>query len=318
MADGLVVKIEQVSKSFGATQAVQTLDLAVPGGCVYGILGPNGAGKTTAIRMMMDIIAPDSGRIEVLGSTDLPRMKDRIGYLPEERGLYRKMRVTETLRYLGAIKGVDNHRLRQIVSERLAELGLADWASARVEELSKGMQQKLQFLAATIADPELLILDEPFAGLDPVNVETLTQQIARLKDAGCTILFSTHVMTQAERLCDSVMLIHQGRKVLDGRLAEILGRGEPRKVIVQVREETADPLGLGSVEAATREGLDWEVTIAEGAKPRDLLAELIERYDVLRFEVKRPRLNEVFLTLVGETGAAESPAPGPGDPERAE
>jgi len=301
VTDAAVVNIEQVSKSFGSVRAVRELDLVVPAGCIYGVLGPNGAGKTTAIRMMMDIIAPDTGRIEVFGSDDLSVVKARIGYLPEERGLYRKMRVGDTLRYLGSIKDVSGARLKRIVPERLDQVGLGNWASARVEELSKGMQQKLQFLAATICDPQLLILDEPFAGLDPVNVETLTAEVWRLRDQGCTILLSTHMMAQAERLCDSVMLVHQGLKVLDGRVADVLGRYDPRKVILQTKEPSPDIDRLAMVEAVEPKDLCMEVTLVEGANPQDLLAETIEHYTVLRFEIKRPTLNEVFLALVGES-----------------
>jgi len=301
VTDTAAVKIEQVSKSFGSVRAVRELDLVVPRGCVYGILGPNGAGKTTAIRMMMDIIAPDTGRIEVFGSDDLTAVKARIGYLPEERGLYRKMRVGDTLRYLGSIKGMTGARLKRLVPERLEQVELGEWISARVEELSKGMQQKLQFLAATICDPELLILDEPFAGLDPVNVEVLTQEVRRLQDQGCTILLSTHMMAQAERLCDSVMLVHQGLKVLDGRVADILGRYDPRKVILQTQEASPDVAGFPMVEAVASQDLCMEVTLVEGSDPQDLLAETIKRYVVLRFEIKRPTLNEVFLARVSES-----------------
>ena len=301
VTDTAAVKIEQVSKSFGSVRAVRDLDLVVPGGCIYGILGPNGAGKTTAIRMMMDIIAPDTGRIEVFGSDDLTEVKARIGYLPEERGLYRKMRVGDTLRYLGLIKGMAGARLKRLVPERLDQVGLGEWISARVEELSKGMQQKLQFLAATICDPELLILDEPAAGLDPVNAEVLTQEVWRLRDQGCTILLSTHMMAQAERLCDSVMLVHQGLKVLDGRVADILGRYDPRKVILQIKEASPDIARFPMVEAVASKDLCMEVTLVEGADPQDLLAETIEHYVVLRFEIKRPTLNEVFLALVSES-----------------
>jgi len=229
----VAVRMERVAKSFGSVQAVQDLDLTVPAGSIYGVLGPNGAGKTTAIRMLMDIVAPDEGRIEVLGAAS-SSVKERVGYLPEERGLYRKMRVTDTLRYLGRIKGVPARVLRQTIPARLEEIGLASWASHRVDELSKGMQQKIQFLGAVIAEPELVILDEPFAGLDPVNLEALTQLMLRMREAGRTILLSTHMMEQAQRLCDSVVLIHKGRKVLDGPVREILGRVDPRTVLVEI------------------------------------------------------------------------------------
>lgn len=310
MTAGDAVRVEQVCKSFGRVQAVRDLDLVVPAGCIYGLLGPNGAGKTTLIRMLMDIIAPDSGRVEVLGSTALSRMKDRVGYLPEERGLYRKMRVADTLRYFGTIRNVPAARLSGVITDRLRELGLESWAQRRADELSKGMQQKIQFLAATIADPELLILDEPFSGLDPVNLEVLIEQILRWRDAGRTILFSTHAMEQAQRLCDAVMLIHRGRKVLDGPLATLLSQADPRTIVLETDGEPPDLADLEWVEAVEPVNRHQEVRLAAGTDPQELLAALVGRCRVLRFEVKRPTLHEVFLANVGET--VEAAAPGPG------
>jgi ABC-2 type transport system ATP-binding protein len=311
--DGIAVKVERVCKSFGAVRAVQELDLAVAAGRIYGILGPNGAGKTTLIRMLMDIIAPDAGRIEVLGTTALWRVKDRVGYLPEERGLYRKMRAADTLRYFGTIKNVPAGRLRTIVPQRLREAGLGEWASRRVDELSKGMQQKLQFLTATIADPDLLILDEPFSGLDPVNLEALMQQILLMRDQGRTILLSTHVMEQAQRLCDSVMLIHKGRKILDGPLADVLGRTDPRTIILETRDDPSDLARSPFVQSVDKRNRHYEIRLTPRADPQELLMALVGHCHVLRFEVKRPTLHEVFLASVGEEPDAAEQSAASGD-----
>ena len=301
MTDGTAIRVEQVCKSFGSVQAVQDLDLCIPAGCIYGVLGPNGAGKTTAIRMLMDIIAPDRGRIEVLGETVLRRVKDRVGYLPEERGLYRKMRVDDTLKYFGTIKGVPRRRLRRIIGERLREVGLGECTARHVDELSKGMQQKLQFLAATIADPDLLILDEPFSGLDPINLEVLTRRILDMRDEGRTILLSTHMMEQAQRLCESVLLIHKGRKVLDGPLREVLRGADSRTIILETQETPPDLSGLPLVQSVEKKNRHHEIRLAPGTDPQDLLAVLVGRCHILRFEVKRPTLHEVFLARAGET-----------------
>ncbi|MBN1489954.1 MAG: ATP-binding cassette domain-containing protein [Phycisphaerae bacterium] len=292
--------MEQVDKSFGSVRAVQGLDLTVPAGCIYGVLGPNGAGKTTAIRMLMDIVAPDHGRIEMLGAATASSVKDRVGYLPEERGLYRKMRVADTLRYLGQIKGVPARVLREAIPARLEAIGLASWASHRVDELSKGMQQKIQFLGAVISDPELVILDEPFAGLDPINLEALTQQILQMRAGGGTILLSTHMMEQAQRLCDSVVLIHKGRKVLDGPVREILSRVDPRIVLVEIDGDETGLPEFAMVEQVERHNGGWQCTLAEGTDPQAFLAALAGRCRVLRFEVKRPTLTEVFLASVSD------------------
>jgi ABC-2 type transport system ATP-binding protein len=307
LADGVAVRVERVCKSFGAVRAARDVHFVVPEGCVYGILGPNGAGKTTVIRMLMDIIAPDTGRIELLGMTALSLVKDRVGYLPEERGLYRKMRVSDTLRYLGAIKNLPRRHLPDLIARRLREAGLEKWASHRVDELSKGMQQKLQFLAATIADPDLLILDEPFSGLDPVNLEELTQQILRMRDQGRTILLSTHMMERAQRLCDSVLLIHKGRKILDGPLADVLGQVDPRIIALETDGDPPDLTRLPFVQSVEERNRHREVRLVQGGDPQELLAAIVGRCRVLRFEVKRPTLHEVFLAVVGNESDEVTP-----------
>jgi len=216
------VELEAVTKSFGPHRAVDGLSLSVPRGCVYGFIGPNGSGKTTTLRMIMRILMPDAGTIRVLGEERSQAATERVGYLPEERGLYRKMKVRPLLRFFGEMKcGGD---VRAEVDDWLERFGLAAWADKKVEALSKGMSQKVQFIAAVVSRPELLILDEPFTGLDPVNTDVLREAVIELQRGGATVIFSTHDMAAAERMCDSILMIYRGQKVLDGTLQEIQAR----------------------------------------------------------------------------------------------
>jgi ABC-2 type transport system ATP-binding protein len=223
----LAIDVSGVVKRYDHHLAVKSLSLAVPRGSVYGLLGPNGAGKTTTIRMLLNIIAPDEGRISILGSrNDDPALVDRIGYLPEERGLYRKMEVRRVLRFLGELKSLSGKDLDLRIDRWLERLSLrgnggTDWSTSKVDELSRGMQQKVQFIGALLHDPELVILDEPFSGLDPINAQALKDTVVELKRLGRTVIFSTHIMDNAERLCDSVCIIANGEKVLDGGVAEV-------------------------------------------------------------------------------------------------
>ena len=210
------LELDSVCKSFGDLRAVDSLSVRVPSGSIYGLLGPNGAGKTTTLRMITNIIRPDSGRIQVLGEPSGGAVKDRIGYMPEERGLYRKMTAARMLAYFGSIKGVASGELAGRVRQWLKRVDLSDWADRKVEELSRGMHQKLQFALTCMSGPDLLILDEPFSGLDPVNLDVLKGIILQMRDEGTTVIFSTHVMHEAERLCDYILLINKGRSVLDG------------------------------------------------------------------------------------------------------
>ena len=220
-ARSLAVKLANVTKTFGRHTAVNDLSLAVPAGSVYGFIGPNGSGKTTTLRMILHIFHPDHGEIEVLGERSTRAANDRIGYLPEERGLYKKMTVRRVLAYYAALKGMNSRDAREAIGHWLAKLGLEQWANHKVEALSKGMAQKIQFISAVIANPQLLILDEPFTGLDPVNLEVLRSAILEQRRQGATVIFSTHDMTMAEQMCDFVFMIYKGRKVLDGTLAAI-------------------------------------------------------------------------------------------------
>jgi len=236
------IEARGVSKRYAEHVAVRDLSLAVPAGTVYGLLGPNGAGKTTTIRMILNIIVPDTGSITVLGrpSSD-PGLTDRIGYLPEERGLYRKMRVRDVLRFLAALKGIPQHDADQRIDRWLDRLTLRtterDWSTARIEELSRGMQQKVQFIGALLHDPDLVILDEPFSGLDPVNAQALKDSVMELRRNGKTVIFSTHIMENAESMCDAVCIIARGEKVVDGTLADVKTQygGPPVEKVVMVQ-----------------------------------------------------------------------------------
>src|SRR6267378_326243 len=217
----ITVKLDRVSKSFGEFKAVSELSLAVRAGRIFGLLGPNGAGKTTTIRMIVNITAPDSGSIELFGRHIDPELQDRIGYLPEERGLYKKMKIGEQLKFFAELKNVKGKEADHRVDQWLQKLKLTEWKNKKSMELSKGMQQKIQFITAVLHDPDLLILDEPFSGLDPVNVELLKAIVLELKAAGKTIIFSTHQMEVAEQICDDICLINRSRKVLDGRIRDV-------------------------------------------------------------------------------------------------
>lgn len=294
------LRLDGVCKSFGASRAVAGLSACVPVGSIYGFLGPNGAGKTTTLRMVMDIIYPDSGRIAVLGDTSTSRAKDRIGYMPEERGLYPKMTVRKILGFLGAIKGVPHQVLRQRIGEWLGRVGLEDCADKKVEELSRGMQQKLQFVATVLHDPELLILDEPFSGLDPVNLDLLAGLVMQMRDAGKTVIFSTHMMEQAERLCDAILLINKGTKVIDGPIEAIREHYATGVVAIEAEGETAFIDVLPMVASVTRNDRALEIELRDGADAQALLEALVGRVRLTRFEVKIPSLHEVFVRLVGE------------------
>jgi ABC-2 type transport system ATP-binding protein len=295
------VAFQGVTKRFGDFTAVAGLDFEVPRGSIFGLLGPNGAGKTTSIRMLMNVFAPDEGRVEVLGATMHEGLKTRLGYLPEERGLYKKMRIRELLRFFGRIKGREVAWLDPRIERWMARMGLSGWTDRRVEELSKGMAQKVQFVVTVLHEPDLVVLDEPFAGLDPVNRDVLRDVVAELKGTGTTIVFSTHVMEQAEALCDRVLLVHRGRPRLSGTVDEVRRR-EGREAAF-VRLEGGGPAafeGLPGVESASVTGREAELTLVEGADTDALLAALVRRASVRRFEVRSPSLHEIFKRIVGE------------------
>jgi len=308
-----VVELSGVTKRYTGHTAVKEFDLVVPQGSVYGLLGPNGAGKTTTIRMIMDIIVPDSGDIRLFGEAKRGReLNQRIGYLPEERGLYRKMKVLDLLVFLAQIKGVDGSGAKRTAGKWLERLGLGDWADKKIDDLSKGMQQKVQFISTLQHNPDLVILDEPFAGLDPVNTQVMKDVIVGLSRGGTTTLFSTHIMEQAEKLCDSICIIVRGEKVVDGHLSEVKRKHGGNHVIVNLDRgnDSAGRLFADStlVSKADSYGNYAELELAEGADPQRLLQGLIAAgATVTRFEVAEPTLNKIFIDLVGPE-AATAPA----------
>lgn len=299
------ILIEGVTKRFRDKTAVDNLDLVVPRGSLCGFLGPNGAGKTTTIRMIMSIFFPDQGNIRVLGKASAIESKDQIGYLPEERGLYRKMKVVDFLEYMAKLKGLGGAGLGRMIDDWLERIALADVRKKKCEELSKGMQQKIQFVAAVMHDPELIILDEPFSGLDPVNARLMRGLIEDMHRAGKTIIFSTHVLHSAEQLCTRIFMINKGRKILDGSIDEIRGQFDPRTIVVEPsdpgRDDATDSLrAITGVIGVLRSGQlgTYEARLAEGADTRRTMAQIMERMPVRRLELRRATLEDVFVHLV--------------------
>lgn len=296
--DDLTIRLRDVEKTFGAVQAVQGLSLEVPRGSLIGFLGPNGAGKSTTIRMIMSIIYPDHGSIDVLGSTALAA-KDRIGYLPEERGLYRKMRVAEYLRYIARLKGMQRRDAIAAASTWLDRMELHNVDRKKCEELSKGMQQKVQFIASIIHEPDLLILDEPFSGLDPVNAELLNSVIHDLHQQGRTIIFSTHVLHQAEQLCDRILLIDRGRKILDDTMDGIHQTFDPRTIEVEPLPNAPLPTAIEGVSERTSCGdTGVELHLDSGADAHDVMTRILKAGPVRSIRLRRPTLDEIFVMLV--------------------
>lgn len=306
------VELSGVRKSYGDVHAVRGLDLRIPQGTVYGLLGPNGSGKTTTIRMIMSIFFPDEGEIRVLGTPVGQKTRDWIGYLPEERGLYPKMKVGDLLEYFAALKRVPGAEIKPRVGSWLERVDLAEWRESKVNELSKGMQQKIQFIVSVIADPPILILDEPSSGLDPVNANLLREILLELRDAGKTILFSTHRMEEAERLCDAICLIHRGEKVIDGSLKQIRAASGKNAIRVDYRGEARwlrEAPGVGEVDDY---GNYAELRLQPEAEAPAILRFLAPHLDITRFELLEPTLNQIFLEKVGnhDIEAADRRPPG--------
>jgi ABC-2 type transport system ATP-binding protein len=291
------VEIDHVTKSFGPQMAVDDLSLAVPAGSIYGFIGPNGSGKTTTLRMIMRIILPDRGTIRVLGDDSWQAASDRVTYLPEERGLYKSMRVREVLRFYAELKGMRDNR--QAIDEWLERMRLTDAADKKVEALSKGMSQKVQFIATVVTGPELVLLDEPFSGLDPVNETLFREAILDLRRRGTTIIFSTHNMAVAEQMCDSIFMIYRGKKVLDGTLDSIQDSYGSDTLRVQLDGGSLN--GLPGVEKVTDLGRYQELRVSRGADPQAVLAELLRRGRINRFERTRPSLHDIFVRIANPT-----------------
>lgn len=291
-----------VRKTFGPKVAVQGIDLAIPQGSMYGFIGPNGAGKTTTIRMIMSILFPDAGELSVLGKKSAVESKDRIGYLPEERGVYRKMKVRTFLEHMGKLKGMSSgSQLKNSVNEWLERVELEEAANKKCEELSKGMQQKIQFISCVLHKPDLLILDEPFSGLDPVNMRLLRDLIKEQNDSGVTVIFSTHVMQQAESICDHIVMIHQGEKVLDDTIQAIRESHDPRSVLYTPANGSFNHDALASiagVRSITSSERGHEALLDDDADPRAVLRSIVAGYDIVGAELRRPTLEDVFIEIV--------------------
>ena len=293
-----VLEVDGIVKRFGDFTAVDRISFNMEEGVVFGLLGPNGAGKTTTIRMIMNIIMPDSGRISILGGVSARDSVDRIGYLPEERGLYRKMKVGQLLLFLAELKTMPLKEARKQVNEWMERLEMTEWKDKKVEELSKGMQQKIQFVGTIIHSPRLLILDEPFGGLDPINANLIKDIILELKSKGTTIIFSTHVMESAEKLCEEIFLINKGKKVLYGKLSEIKQGFGKRNVVIEYDGDDSFLKNSREIREYDNYGNMVEIKLNRDGNPQKLLQEAVKSVQVRRFEQKDPSLNDIFIASV--------------------
>jgi ABC-2 type transport system ATP-binding protein len=297
-----LIELRSVSKSFGRVKAVDRISFATREGEIFGLLGPNGAGKSTTIKMIMSILRPDAGSILFNGSPFRESDKDRIGYLPEERGLYRKVRIKDMLLYLASLKNADPAEAEKRLDEWFARFDLGEWKNRTPETLSKGMAQKVQFIASLLHDPEFLFLDEPFSGLDPVSTDVLREAVLELGSRGTTILFSTHNMEVAEKICSRLIIIDHGREVISGSLSEIKSRYGHNTVVVEF-DGTIDFGTLSTIVRSVSRFPRWlEVELVEGASPQALLKRLVDQVSVRRFEVVSPSLHAIFVELVGKEG----------------
>jgi ABC-2 type transport system ATP-binding protein len=300
------IEIENVSKRFGEFQALKNLSLVIPQGSMYGLVGPNGAGKTTLIRMMMNITLPDEGSLKVFGASVDEHVKERIGYLPEERGLYPKMKVGEVLLFLAELKGMARSRAKAAIDHWLETFDLASWKNKKVDTLSKGMQQKVQFIATVLHQPELIILDEPFSGMDPLNTKLLKDIMTGLHGDGRTILFSTHILEQVEMICEDLCLIDKGSVVLQGNVAEVKKSFGKNIVVLQCEGDREFVAHLPEVARLEDQGKCIRIHVKEGFDPHGLLQKVVGRLIVNRFEVSEPSLNDIFLEVVGQNNEKNS------------
>jgi ABC-2 type transport system ATP-binding protein len=292
------LRLDKIHKQFDAKVAVDHLSLEVPQGVIYGIIGPNGAGKTTTIRMVMDIIKPDSGEVYFDGKPVGAGFKNRVGYLPEERGLYKKMTVAEVLTYMAELKGYPASRSKKKIGPWLERLNLLTYSDSKVEELSKGMQQKLQFITTLLHEPDIIILDELFSGLDPLNMELMKDIIMDQKRDGKTVLFSTHVMEQAEKLCDHLCMINKGQKVIDGTLTDVKSRFGKNSIRIVFEGEGGFIRSLPGVKEVMTESNNYiEIQLEEGANPDNILKAAVEKVSVSRFEIVEPSLYSIFIDV---------------------
>jgi ABC-2 type transport system ATP-binding protein len=294
----LAVEVSHIVKSFADKVVVNDLSFSVAQGEIFGLIGPNGAGKTTTIRMMMDIIKPDSGDVTILGEKLSEATKNKLGYLPEERGLYKKLSVLDSIIYLASLKGMDRRSAEERANELLNQTGMLPHKGKKIEELSRGMGQIIQFIVSVIHDPELVVLDEPFAGLDPVNTELLKGMLFNLRNQGKALILSTHQMNEIEELCDRILMINHGRSVLYGNLAEIKSKYRSNSVLLEFEGELGEVPGV--TEKRTHQGY-VELVLDRNTTPQQVLERLVSRGMIInRFEVATPPLNEIFLRVVGK------------------
>ena len=288
------IELSQVTKTFGKQIAVDSLDLNVPEGSIYGFIGPNGSGKTTTLRMILRIFQPDTGIVKVLGQTNGKTADNRLGYLPEERGLYKRMKVREVLTYYARLKGF--YDCQPEINYWLERLGASEWSNKKVDALSKGMAQKIQFISSVVAKPKLVILDEPFSGLDPVNLESLRDAVFSLRERGTTILFSTHDMDMAEKMCDTIFMIFNGKKVLDGTLESIQAQYPANVIKIRIDEATPLPELVGVTEIITN-GKFHELALDDPDRSQEVLQRLAAERTVTHFEIVRPSLHDIFVQI---------------------
>jgi len=293
-----IVEAQDICKQFGQLRAVDNISFSLEAGQVHGMLGPNGAGKTTTIRMLMNIIIPDSGKISLFGQKNSANQNHRIGYLPEERGIYRKMRVNDVLLFLGELKGMKGKKAQAAIDGLLERLELMEWKRKKVEELSKGMQQKLQMIATVMSEPELMILDEPFLGLDPINTNLIKELILEQKKKGNTIIFSTHEMDNAERLCDTILLIDHGQKILDGQIGEVKKQFGSRSIQLSYTGKPDFLQNSQVIEKFDDFGNYVELELKPGADPQEFLQSIVREVRINRFELMEPSLNDIFISSV--------------------
>ncbi|MEJ7624277.1 MAG: ATP-binding cassette domain-containing protein [Pyrinomonadaceae bacterium] len=299
------LRVQNVTKRFGDFTAVENLSFEVGRGRVFGFLGPNGAGKTTTIRMIVGITAPDEGTIDLFGERMSAELQNRIGYLPEERGLYKKMKIVDQLRYFAALKDVQTRDADRRIDRWLERMNLAEWKNKKTTDLSKGMQQKIQFISTVLHDPDLLILDEPFSGLDPINVEFMIDVMAEFKAQNKTIIFSTHLMETAERLCNDILLINKSKKIVSGSLREVKEAYGKNLISLRATGGEAVIYDESLVARVTEHADERQIELAENADAQVLLRRLVEAgAKVTKFEAVEPSLNDIFIDQIG--GASDT------------
>ena len=300
------LEVNNITKSFGKLTAVSNVSFSIEKGKVFGLIGPNGAGKTTIIRMIMNIIAPDSGDVSVLGQPHDGASSDSIGYLPEERGMYRKMKVKEVLLFLAELKSIKKNEALKQIDYWIGKVGLPEWKNKKIEELSKGMQQKIQFIGTILHNPKLLILDEPFGGLDPINQNLIKDLILELKKKGTTIIFSTHVMDSAEKLCDDIFLINKSKEVLSGKLTEVKKKVGKQNLLIEYDGSDEFLRKSEEIKKYDNYGNSVEIQLKSNADHQKILNEAIKNASILKFEIKEPSLHDIFIEAVNTTNEKEA------------